>query len=313
MKDLAGPVRTFAVVVNWNGGAENLRCLRSLFDQGAALEGVIFVDNASSDGSLELVEQRFPKVEVLRNTDNLGYGGGNNRGIARALERGAQAVLVVNNDLTLEPGCLARLQAALEADPQLGAVGPRVLVRGTRSIWAAGGVLTWRQNLTTLRGFGEPDAPPFRVELDVDYLPGCALLVRRSALEQVGAFDDAYFAYTEDVDFGLRLSRAGFRSRVIGSAAAFHAPSTSTGGGYNPRRKYMMAVNSIWFLRRYAGRREWLRFLLYDVCTLPLVLVDGLCRGYGKAALAKALGLIDGFRGKRITGATVRPGAHWLW
>lgn len=306
-------MRTLAVVVNWNGGAENLRCIQSLLEQGAALDGVIFVDNASEDGSRELVEQRFASVEVLRNDQNLGYGGGNNRGIARALERGAEAVLVVNNDLTLEPGCVARLQQALAADPQLGAVGPRVLVRGSRTIWAAGGALTWRQNLTTLRGFGEPDQALFRTELDVDYLPGCALLVRRSALEQVGMFDDAYFAYTEDVDFGLRLSRAGFRSRVIGSVAAFHAPSTSTGGGYNPRRKYMMAVNSIHFLRRYAGRREWLRFLVYDVCTLPLIIVDGFFRGCGAAALAKAFGLFDGFRGKRITAATVRRGAHWLW
>jgi GT2 family glycosyltransferase len=306
-------VRTIAVVVNWNGGAENLRCLESLAEQGAALEGVIFVDNASSDGSCEAVERRFPAVEVLRNAQNLGYGGGNNRGIARALERGAEAVLVVNNDLTFEPGCLAALQRALASDPTLGVVGPRVLTRGSPTIWAAGGVLTWRQNLTTLRGFGERDGPEFRRELDVDYLPGCALLVRREVFEKVGVFDDAYFAYTEDVDFGLRASRAGLRSRCIGGVAAYHAPSTSTGGGYNPRRKYMMAVNSIWFLRRYAGTREWLRFLLYDVCTLPFVLVDGLCRGYGKAALAKALGLLDGLRGKRITGAVVQPGAHWLW
>jgi hypothetical protein len=306
-------VRTIAVVVNWNGGRENLVCIEALLAQGDALEGVVFVDNASSDGSCELVERRYPQVEVLRNAENLGYGGGNNQGIARALERGAQAVLVVNNDLTFEAGCVAALQRALAAEPPLGAVGPRVLTRGTKRIWAAGGALTWRQNITTLRGFGELDGPAFRVDVDVDYLPGCALLLRREALEQVGAFDDAYFAYTEDVDLGLRLARAGWRSRVVGSVAAFHAPSTSTGGGYNPRRKYMMAVNSIWFLRRYAGPREWARFLLYDVATLPLLFVDGFCCGRLRAALAKAAGLVDGLRGKRITGAVVRPGAHWLW
>lgn len=306
-------MRIFAVVVNWNGGAENLRCLESLAAQRDVVEKVIFVDNASSDGSLELVERRHPNVIVLRNQENFGYGGGNNRGIAMALERGADAVLVANNDLTFAPGCVAELRKALEADASVGLVGPRVLVRGERTIWAAGGVLTWRQNLTTLRGFGQPDGAEFEASLDVDYLPGCAMLVRREVFERAGLLDDAYFAYTEDVDFGMRALRAGFRSRCIGSVAAFHAPSTSTGGGYNPRRKYMMAVNSIWFLRRYAGRREWARFVLFDVCTLPLILVDGFCRGYGKAALAKALGVFDGLRGKRITGATVRSGAHWLW
>jgi len=306
-------VRIFAVVVNWNGGAENVRCLDSLADQGAAVESVIFVNNVSTDGSLEFVTRRHPRAIVLRNDENLGYGGGNNRGIAAALERGADAVLIVNNDLTFERGCVAGLRAALESDASVGVVGPRVLVRGERTIWAAGGTLTWRQNLTTLRGFGQRDGPEFASELDVDYLPGCAMLVRREVFETIGALDDSYFAYTEDVDFGVRARRAGFRSRCIGSVAAYHAPSTSTGGGYNPRRKYMMAVNSIWFLRRYAGRREWARFVLFDVCTLPLLLVDGVCRGFGKAALAKALGVFDGLRGKRITGATVRSGAHWLW
>ncbi len=309
----ASPLRTIAVVVNWNGGDENQRCIAALLAQGSALERILFVDNASSDGSVEAVERRFPSVEVLRQGENLGYGGGNNLGIARALELGAEAVLVVNNDLSLERGCLVALQTALAADPQLGAVGPRVLVRGERVIWAAGGSLTWRQNLTTLRGFGATDGEEFRRDLDVDYLPGCALLLRREALEQVGTFDDSYFAYTEDVDLGLRLSRGGFRSRVIGAVAAHHAPSSSTGGGYNPRRKYMMAVNSVWFLRRYAGAREWARFALYDVGSLPLVLVDGFCRGHFKAALAKALGLVDGWRGKRITASVVAPGAHWLW
>jgi len=313
VKERERAVRTWAVVVNWNGGAENLRCLDSLAAQGSALAGVIFVDNASSDGSCESVARRFPAVEIVRNAENLGYGGGNNRGIALALERGAQAVLIANNDLSFDPGCVAALQAALAADGALGAVGPRVLIRGQRAVWAAGGVLTWRQNLTTLRGLGAADGPEYQRELDVDYLPGCALLVRREAFEAIGVFDERYFAYTEDVDFGLRLARAGWRSRVIGAVAARHAPSSSTGGGYNPRRKYMMAVNSIWFLRRYAGPREWARFVLYDVCSLPLLIVDGFCRGYSKAALAKALGLFDGLRGKRITAAVVQPGARWLW
>jgi len=74
-----------------------------------------------------------------------------------------------------------------------------------------------------------------------------------------------------------------------------------------------MAVNSIWFLRRYAGPREWARFFVYDVATLPVLMVDGFCCGRLRAALAKAVGLFDGLRGRRITGAVVRPGAHWLW
>ena len=97
------------------------------------------------------------------------------------------------------------------------------------------------------------------------------------------------------------------------AAWRYHAPSSATGGGYNPRRKYMMGVNSIWFLRRYARPRDWCKFVLFDVATLPVVWLIGVFRGRGKAVLAKALGIFDGLRGRRITAATVRAGSHWLW
>ena len=308
-------MRVAAVVVNWNGGDENLACLRSLLDQEPPPERILFVDNASSDGSPERVAERFgARVEVLRNAENLGYGGGNNVGVELALQAGADAVLVVNNDVELPPGTLARLVAELEAQPDVGVVGPRVLLKGgTGIVWAAGGSLTWRQNLTTLLGHGAPDGAAWRASRDVDYVPGCAMLVRRAVLELAGLLDADYFAYTEDVDFGLRARAHGWRSRVVGEVAALHAPSTSTGGGYNPRRKYMMGVNSVRFLRRWAGPREWLSFALYDVLTLPLLWLVEVRRGRGRAALAKALGIFDGLRGKRITAQVVRPGSHWLW
>jgi len=307
-------MRVVAIVVNWNGGVDTLRCVESLLAQVPPLHAVIVVDHASTDGSCERLRREFAAVQVLETGANLGYSGGNNRGAARAREHGAEAFLIVNNDVTLETHCVRELVRALEVDERLAAVGPRVLLRDDPArIWAAGGVLNWRQNLSDLRGFGQRDADEFRRTLDVDYVPGCAVLVRASALGGEELFDDLYFAYTEDVDLGQRLRRAGFRSACIGSVRAWHAPSSSTGGGYNPRRKYMMAVNSVHFLRRWGGRREWLRFLVFDVATLPFALVDGFCRGYAKAVLAKALGLWHGLRGRRVSAETVKSGATALW
>lgn len=306
-------MRIIAIVVNWNGGAENLRCLESLAAERPAVAHVLFVDNASSDGSRELVARTFPEVEILDSGGNLGYGGGNNLGFARALELAADAVLVVNNDVTFERGAVAELARALD-DPRMGCVGPRVVFRGEpRRIWAAGGVLTWRQNLSNLRGFGALDSAEYHGTRIVDYVPGCALLVRRAALEAVRGFDERYFAYTEDLDFGLRARRAGFVSACVGRARAFHAPSSSTGGGYNPRRKYMMGVNSVWFLREYAGARQWAQFFVFDVLTLPLALLDGVFRGHARGVLGKALGIWHGLRGRRVTADTVRRGGTCLW
>lgn len=304
-----------AVVVNWNGGArENLACIESLLAQGLSPGQVHFVDNASSDGSREAVEAAHRDLACLRNASNLGFGEGANLGARAALAAGAQSVFFVNNDLTLPAGSLDGLLAGLERHPRAGLVGPRVLDSADRSIvWCAGGELSWRQNLSTLRGNGERDGDEYRRELRMDYLPGCALLVRRACLERVGLFDAGYFAYMEDVDLGVRASAAGFESWLIGDVAAHHASSSATGGGYNPRRKYMMGVNSIWFLRAHGGAAAWLRFMLFDVLSLPFVWVAKLPRGESRAVVAKAWGILAGLRGKRVQASDLEPGGTWLW
>jgi len=305
---------TWAVVVNWNGGPQNLDCLRSLMDQGLLPSRIVFVDNASSDGSCALVEQEFPGLLLLRNARNLGYGHANNLGIEAALERGARCVLLVNNDVTLEHGTLAVLQAALAREPQAGIVGPRVLYAGAGDrIWCAGGRLTFRANLSTLLGHGQLDGPEFQQTREVDYVPGCAMLIRRAVFERAGLLEGDYFAYHEDLDFCLRARAAGFRTLLIGQVAAHHAAHSSTGGGYNARRKYMMGVNTVWFLRRHGTPGRWLSFLVFDVCSLPLAWGYRALRGEGDAVLAKARGTLDGLRGKRVSEELLRAQFPGVW
>jgi len=307
-------VRVSAVVANWNGGEENLDCLRSLSRSGIAATDIVFVDNGSTDGSLERVVAEFPHATVIRNATNLGFGEASNQGARLALERGVDAVFFVNNDVVLPEGTLARLVRELEKERSVGIVGPRVLYRDDpMKVWAAGGMLTWRENLSTLVGHGERDGPEFQTTRDVDYVAGCALLATRAALAKTGLFDALYFAYMEDVDLCLRAKAAGFGVRRVGEVAALHATSLATGGGYNPRRKWMMGVNSIWFLRRHARAPQWGRFLAFDVVPLPFLALAGLFRGRAKAVLAKGLGIVDGLRGKRVTAEAIREGASWLW
>ncbi len=307
-------LRVAAVVANWNGGDENLACVASLFAQGLPPGDIVFVDNGSTDGSREAVEKRFPGLTILRNPTNLGFGEASNQGAELALARGAEAVFFVNNDVELPEGALEKLAEALAADRSLGVVGPRVLYkREPERVWCAGGMLTWRENLSTLLGHREADAPVYRERRPVDYIPGCALLIRREALEKIGLFDAQFFAYMEDVDLCIRAREAGFGVQLVGDVAAYHSTSIATGGGYNPRRKYMMGVNSIWFLRRHAGLAQWLRFWIYDVLSLPILWAIGLFRGRGKAVLAKGLGILDGLRGKRVKAEMIEEGAGWLW
>lgn len=306
----------WAVVVNWNGGAEdNLRCLRSLLDEGLPAGRIVFVDNASSDGSRDAVAAEVPGLVHLDNDRNLGFGEGANQGARHALAAGARAVAFVNNDLRFDEGggVLRALCAALDEEPRLGFVGPRVLFDdGSGRIWCAGGRQDHRQNVSTLLGNGEPDGPGWQSARDVDYVVGCALVASAPALEEIGLFEASYFAYMEDVELGLRARRAGWGVRVLGEHAAYHAPSSATGGGYGARRKWMQALNSVRFLRAHGSAVHWLRFLVYDVASLPLLFLLRAPRGEGRAVLAKGKGLWDGLRGRRVT-AEALQGGGWLW
>lgn len=292
------------VIVNWNGAERTLRCLESLRRAARPPRLVFVVDNASTDDSVARIRAAHPGVEVIAATENLGYAGGNNLGIARALERGADSVLLLNNDIELEPRCIETLESELRSD-RVGAVGPLVLFPsgpGTKSrIWAAGGEVTHRENVSRLRGNGEPLNGRFAAPERVDYLPGCAILIKRSVFERVGMLDESFFCYMEDVEYGRRIAEAGLENRLVPSARAIHDASASTGGGYTSARKYMNAVNSVRYLRRHPSARGWLGFFVFDVLLWPLCLVQACRAGRPAAAFAKLKGLLDGLRGVRVT------------
>ena len=306
--------RTWAVVVNYNGGEDLSRCLGSLLDQGLAPERVVVVDNASRDGSLARARERLRGIVALENAENRGFGAGANQGARRALEGGAEAVVFLNDDAWLPPGSLSPLVELLAANPRVGLVGPRVVLPGEPArLWAAGGLRGSGPNLSTLRGHGRADGPRWQGTVAVDYVPGCALVARRDVLEALAGFEESYFAYMEDVELGVRAARAGWLSLCVGSCVCVHAASRSTGGGYNARRKYMNGVNAVHFLRRHGTPADWLRFGLFDVASLPLVWLLGIARGRGRAVLAKGLGIAHGLAGRTVGREVLEPGGTPLW
>jgi GT2 family glycosyltransferase len=248
-------VRLVAVVLNWNGGDDTLRALESL--RGLA---VICVDNGSTDGSAEAVEQRLPEVELIRTGTNLGFAGGNNVGIRRALERGADWVLLLNNDAVAEPGLATALERVAAARPDAGLLACKVLFADGETVEYAGASFNALLGYSGRRvGWGERDR--FHERRDVDRADGAALAVSRVALERAGLLDEDLFAYVEDVEWSLRIRRAGFAIVFVPDAKVRHRGSASTGGAASTTNLYYDTRNTIAVVERHRPLPRGLRAL----------------------------------------------------
>jgi hypothetical protein len=229
-----------AVVLSWNGREDTLACLDSL--AGESIEPLV-VDNGSTDGSVEALRARG--VELVENGRNLGFAGGMNVGVRRALEHGATHVLTLNNDVEVEPGFLAPLLAAGDV------ACPQILFGDGRRVWYAGARWDPRAGYHGRNvGYGEPplSGPPY----ETDRACGGALLASREAWERVGLFDEELFAYAEDTDWSLRARGLGYRILVVPASVVRHKVSASTGGESSPASIYFSLRNSLRVSERHA-------------------------------------------------------------
>jgi GT2 family glycosyltransferase len=257
------------VVVCFNRVADTLACLASLANLIYARYEVLVIDNASSDGTVEQVRARFPEHVVLETGANLGYAGGNNLGLRRAIAQGYDYALLLNNDAEVAAGSLEALIAAAEGDPSVGLAGPTIYYADRPStIWSAGGIIQWHQGKTAMRGLDEIDNGQYARPAEVDFLSGCALLVKRAAVERVGLLDERFFLYYEDTEWCVRLRRAGFRVVQVPAARLIHRIPLDA-RDTQPYVTYYMTRNRLLFLQLVGAKpRTWLHAaLLQDLRT----------------------------------------------
>ncbi len=237
--------RIAVVVLSWNTCRYTLECLDSLIQQEQS-HIVYIVDNASNDGTAEAVASRFPSAHLIINAENLGFAGGNNVGVDAAFIDGADAVLVLNNDTTLESDAIARLVAAADAYPTAGILNPLILfARPPHRVWFAGATLEpWMG-----RSVHHPyDIPRNEVASDIQPLiraTGCAMLITRTCYECIGGFDESLFLYFEDVDYSLRARDAGFEIFLVPQAIVYHYVSAAAGHPKSASTMYYATRNGI--------------------------------------------------------------------
>lgn len=215
-----------AVVVNYNSSPFLDGCLRSLFSNRLPPNEVVVVDNASTDDSLNELAG-WPQAVVEQSAANLGFAGGANRGIGRTE---AQFLLVLNPDVEVDVSFGEQLVQVFSAFPKLGAAGAKLRYPDGDLLQHAGGILHWPLLTTEHRGYRQPDGPEWNESVDVEFVTGGAMALRRSAYDDVGGFDDRFWpAYYEDVDICLRLHDAGWQIRYEPQLTATHVESVSLG------------------------------------------------------------------------------------
>ncbi|HEC35532.1 MAG TPA: glycosyltransferase family 2 protein [Anaerolineae bacterium] len=294
------------VVLNWNGKDDTLACLRSLARLDYPAFEVVVVDNGSTDGSVPAIRERFPGVTLIENGENLGYTGGNNVGLRRVLEHSLDYALLLNNDTEVAPDLLRLLVAAAEADLAMGIAGPTIYYYDQPDvIWSAGGAIDWRRGRTRMVGLDEQDTGQFGAgPREVDFVTGCALLVKRAVLERAGLFDERFFAYYEEAEWCVRARRAGFRIVHVPQARVWHKISPGLQAD-SPVVHYYMTRNRLLFLKLVgAGVKAWMNTLCAEYLrTLLSWSLKPRWRGKGPQRRAMAQAIADAWQGRWGRGA----------
>ncbi len=249
--------KVYIILLNWNGKEDTLECVESLKKIDYNNYKIIVVDNNSEDDSVLEIRKQYSEIKIIENEKNFGFAGGNNVGIKYAMENGADYVLLINNDTTVEKDFLREIVKAGELNKESGLLGPKTNYHSEPNrIWFAGGKVSWMKNKGTHLGLDEIDEGQHNKIKQVDYLTGCCLLIKREVIEKIGALAEDYFLYYEDTDFSLRAKNAGYKCTYIPEAKIYHKVSRSTKPGsssyiyYHTRNGLVMTKRNGSFLNK---------------------------------------------------------------
>lgn len=240
--------KVFIIILNWNNWPDTLECLESLKNNDYPNYQVVIIDN----GSREKPTVPDSKVKIIYNKENLGFSGGNNIGIKYALEKGADYILLLNNDTIVAKDFLSEMIKVTEKDKKIGMIGPKIYFYGDKNrIWFAGGQVNWLYNQGQMRGYNKIDKGQYDSPEETDYITGCCLLIKKKVIEKIGLMSKDYFLYYEDTDWSLKVQQAGFKCLFVPRAKIWHKGSKSSLEG-SPSYIYYHIRNGLILAQRYA-------------------------------------------------------------
>lgn len=284
------------ILVNWNGFDFTEACLESLRKVDFPDFRVILVDNASQNQEGSRLKKAFPEIELIENTENLGFAGGNNVGIRYALEQGFSHVMLLNNDTEVESDFLGQMMRKFNQGPGLGVVQPLILfLHEPKKIWSAGG--KWIPALARAITLGDraPISDYRFKKSEIDWATGCCMLISREAILKTGLLNEQYFTYFEDVEWSLRFRKDGFRIAMAEKAIVYHEAGASSKkknseGTLSPRVFYYHVRNQFLLIRRQKAAFG----LIYHLLRFTLWMGYFLIRGRFQKLKSVAKGIRDG-------------------
>lgn len=252
------------IILNWNGKEDTIECLESLKHITYPDYEILLVDNGSTDGSVESFREQYMGMEIIENGMNLGFAEGNNVGIRRAMDEGADYVLLLNNDTVVDPGFLGEMVKVAKGDERIGFSGPLIYYYNYNNrkdvVNFAGGKLDMSKGNSYHIGMYKIDEGQFNKLIEVDYLDGSCLLIKKDLINRVGLLDPVYFTYWEETDWCIRGYKAGFKSVFVPNAKIWHKIGSSDKKGI---KEFYIVRNRIWFMKKYATKLQYLSFAVY--------------------------------------------------
>jgi len=235
------------IVLNWNGKQYLETCLSSLVKQDYPSFEIIFVDNGSSDGSIEFVEQNYPHVIIVSHSTNLGFARGINSGIN--VSRG-NYLATLNNDAEANSDWISRLVHVMESDSHIGCCASKMLRYFDRNVIDSAGVVIYQNGNAYDRGANEKDTGQYDNQVEVFGACAGAALYRKQMLDEIGCFDRDYFAYFEDVDLSFRMHLFGWKCIYVPDAIVYHMHS-ATSKQASPFKLFYLERNKLWNMWKY--------------------------------------------------------------
>ncbi|WP_288424916.1 glycosyltransferase family 2 protein [uncultured Spirosoma sp.] len=279
------------VTINYNQAEVTRQFLDSARLLTHSRVDIIVVDNASEPALASCIDtSQYPNLTVIRSEENLGFTGGNNLGIANAK---GDYFFIVNNDTELNPDLLTELLKPFAADSRIGVTCPKIRFFSNPTLvqYAGYNPMNMLTGTAVPVGYKLPDDPRYDEPSPTAFAHGCAMLVKRAVVEQVGRFAERFFLYYEELDWSQRIRNAGFIIQYQPSAYILHKESMSV-GEFSPLKTYFLTRNRILFMRRHGSSVQKLVFyLFFAVCVVPKHLAAYLLTGKWEHAKAFVRGV----------------------